>query len=106
ASMKALWIQVWLHVALGPLAVFMMVHDYHHPEVWEDWYRHPVISISLSLGLEVFLWGFTVTWVIREYRMAKGLERLREAIKFQKQGRFEESDVAYREGVRLTGIRR
>lgn len=102
-STKCLRIMIWLHVILGPIGVFMMVHDYHHPEVWEDWTRNPMFTIPFCLLMELFIWRFTIRWVIKESRMAKGLRCLAEALNLQKQGRHDESYAAYLEGCRLTG---
>jgi hypothetical protein len=102
-ALKQLRIAVALHLILGPYAIWIMAGDALHAERWDTWYRNPVIAIPYGLALEAVIWGILLHQRRKEKKCEEGIRRLQEAIRLQEERRYEEAEMAYQEGLRLTG---
>jgi hypothetical protein len=101
--LKELKIVVALHLILGPFGLWIMAEDARHPERWDTWYRNPSYAIPYCLALEGVIWGALIHKSRKERQFAAGIRRLQEAIRLREEGRYEEAELAFEEGLRLTG---
>ena len=106
--MKNVKIILWLHVILGPIAVWICAYDWSHPERWDVWFRNPAYAKPFLIAAEAFIWcgvAYPVWRAAKAKRMQQGIEKLQEALRLLDAGRVKEADELYMEGKRLTGQR-
>jgi len=98
---------VVFHVVLGPLGLWMMADDMHHPERWGMWNHNPTYAIPFCIAGDVFIWcgAFYIWWTVqsKKRRFQAGIRRMQEANRLREKGRYQEAARAFEEGLRLTG---
>jgi hypothetical protein len=104
--LKELKIVVALHLILGPFGLWIMAEDARHPERWDTWYRNPSYAIPYCLALEGVIWGALIHKCRKEKQFSEGIRMLEEANRLLAAGYPQQADLAWKEGLRLTGLKR
>jgi hypothetical protein len=95
------WEIVTFHLILGLPAVYILTWEYHHPQVWGEFHRHPSFSLPCCAIGEIAFAGFLIWSWRREWRVCESVRLMGEALRLQAEGDHEAAEAAYRAGKRL-----